>query len=159
MAEADDVLDLVEDQPDVAESTPVTGLQSRATKRKGRGFKDPEGSKFDAAAVSTAADAPAQSVEGWIVLATGIHEEAQDEDIQDHFAEFGTVKNMHLNMDRQTGYAKGYALIEYQTFAEGEAAITQGSGSEILGQQIQVGWAFVRGNKATDRRRSRGRRD
>ncbi|XP_029116378.1 RNA-binding protein Y14A isoform X1 [Elaeis guineensis] len=135
-------------------------------KTKGRGFREDagpdQGSRLAArdfdSLDSDGGPGPQRcvfTVEGWIVLVTGVHEEAQEDDVHNAFREFGQVKNLHLNLNRRTGFVKGYALIEYENFKEAQDAITMLNGTELLTQTIYVDWAF---SKGPIRRRNMGRR-
>ena len=63
---------------------------------------------------------------------------------------------MHLNLERRTGFVKGYALVEYAEYKEAEGAINEMNGSAIMRSTISVDWAFCNGvrskNIASNRR-------
>ena len=75
---------------------------------------------------------------------TGIHEEAQEDDLSDIFSEFGRIKSIHLNLDRKSGFVKGHALIEYDKQVEAQDAINSLHGTKFLGKLIGVHWAFCK---------------
>ena len=83
-----------------------------------------------------------KSVQGYVLIVTGLHEELQEEDLVDTFSEHGEIKNCVLNVDRRTGYVKGYALLEYANLQEAKRTISEFNGADVAGKTVRVGFAF-----------------
>jgi len=62
----------------------------------------------------------------------------QDRDLQELFAEYGTVTSAKIVSDRETGRSKGFGFVEMSTDAEAQAAITALNGQEINGRPLTV---------------------
>eukprot|EP00440_Ansanella_granifera_P043848 gb/GFBE01047516.1/.p1 GENE.gb/GFBE01047516.1/~~gb/GFBE01047516.1/.p1 ORF type:complete len:145 (+),score=40.54 gb/GFBE01047516.1/:1-435(+) len=127
-------------------------------KVKGRGAEEDDryagkAGKFESLEQDDEEGGPARSIEGWVVIVSGVHEEAQEDDVFEAFAEFGDIKNLHLNLDRRTGFVKGYAFIEYESKAEAESAIKGMGGQALLDQKLSVQWAFSKPGAGRRKRR------
>eukprot|EP00445_Apocalathium_hangoei_P060231 CAMPEP_0204096718 /NCGR_PEP_ID=MMETSP0360-20130528/192082_1 /ASSEMBLY_ACC=CAM_ASM_000342 /TAXON_ID=268821 /ORGANISM="Scrippsiella Hangoei, Strain SHTV-5" /LENGTH=158 /DNA_ID=CAMNT_0051046059 /DNA_START=55 /DNA_END=530 /DNA_ORIENTATION=- len=149
------------------------GSKPTTRKIKGRGAEDDDryagkAGKFERLAHDDDEAGPARSIEGWVIVVSGVHEEAQEDDVFEAFAEFGDIKNLHLNLDRRTGFVKGYAFIEwtaepafvkgyafieYETKSEAAKAIKGMDGQVLLDQKMTVSWAFTKPSGAARRRR------
>lgn len=150
--EDDDLMD--EDVDASPRAHPLPKLKSAITggssslaapkKTKGRGFREEATeaernnrlASRDFDSLDTDGGPGAQrSIEGWIILVTGVHEEAQEDDLQNAFGEFGEVKNLHLNLDRRTGFVKVSRLLLPHVFVGSRIS----SLSSILNPKL-LGW-------------------
>ena len=62
----------------------------------------------------------------------------RDDDLQQLFAEFGTVSSVKVMMDRDTGQSKGFAFVEMGSDAEAQAAINGMNGKQVGGRALNV---------------------
>jgi cold-inducible RNA-binding protein len=66
------------------------------------------------------------------------------EQLQDLFAQAGTVQSANVIEDRETGRSRGFAFVEMSTNAEAAAAIDQFNGKEVGGRALKVNEAKPR---------------
>ena len=70
------------------------------------------------------------------------------QDLQDLFAQAGTVESAQIIEDRDTGQSKGFAFVEMSTEEEAATAIAQFNGKEVGGRMLKVNEARPRENRA-----------
>ena len=68
----------------------------------------------------------------------------RDENLQQRFAEFGTVTSAKVMMDRETGRSKGFGFVEMGSDAEAQAAINGMNGQSLSGRALVVNEARPR---------------
>jgi len=69
------------------------------------------------------------------------------EDLQELFAQAGTVESASVVEDRMTGRSRGFAFVEMSTPEEAAAAIEQMNGREVGGRALKVNEAKPRENR------------
>ena len=69
-------------------------------------------------------------------------------DLQEMFAQAGTVQSASIVEDRETGRSRGFAFVEMSTDAEAKAAIDQFHGKEMGGRALTVNEAKPRENRS-----------
>jgi RNA recognition motif-containing protein len=82
--------------------------------------------------------------------------EVQDRDLQELFAQYGTVSSARVVMDRDSGRSKGFGFVEMGSDAEAEAAISALNGQEVSGRALTVNEARPK-EEGGDRRSGGGR--
>jgi hypothetical protein len=68
----------------------------------------------------------------------------RDEDLQQAFAQFGSVSSAKVMMDRDTGRSKGFGFVEMGTDAEAQSAISGMNGKDLEGRALVVNEARPR---------------
>ena len=69
-------------------------------------------------------------------------------DLQQLFAQAGTVESASVIEDRDTGRSKGFAFVEMSTEEEAASAIDQFNGKELAGRMLKVNEARPRENRS-----------
>jgi RNA recognition motif-containing protein len=68
----------------------------------------------------------------------------RDDDLQQTFAQFGTVNSAKVMMDRETGRSKGFGFVEMGSDAEAQSAINGLNGQQMDGRALVVNEARPR---------------
>jgi cold-inducible RNA-binding protein len=80
------------------------------------------------------------------------------QDLQDMFAQAGTVESVNLVQDHITGQSRGFAFVQMSTNEEASAAIDQFNGKELGGRALKVNEARPRENRGGSGGRGAGNR-
>ncbi|MDO4795265.1 MAG: RNA-binding protein [Brachymonas sp.] len=62
----------------------------------------------------------------------------RDNDLQQHFAQYGNVSSAKVMMERDTGRSKGFGFVEMGSDAEAQAAIAGLHGQDMGGRALVV---------------------
>lgn len=73
--------------------------------------------------------------------------EVTSEDLSDVFAEYGSVKRVHIPTDRDTGRSRGFGFVEMGSEAEEEKAIETLDSAQWMGRSLKVNKAKPRENR------------
>jgi RNA recognition motif-containing protein len=67
-----------------------------------------------------------------------------ENDLQDYFAQAGTVTSVNLMMDKMTGKSRGFAFIEFASAEEANKAVEEFHNKECQGRPLTVNIARPR---------------
>jgi RNA recognition motif-containing protein len=76
-----------------------------------------------------------------------------EKDLNDAFAEFGTVTETNLMMDRTTGRPRGFGFVTMSTDEEAQKAVGALNGKELSGRALTVNVARPREERSEGGRR------
>src|SRR5262249_11462106 len=67
-----------------------------------------------------------------------------ENDLQDYFAQAGSVTSVNLMLDKMTGKSRGFAFVEYSSAEEANKAVEQFHNKEFQGRTLTVNIARPR---------------
>jgi RNA recognition motif-containing protein len=70
--------------------------------------------------------------------------QTSSDDLQELFAQAGTVESASVVEDRETGRSRGFGFVEMSSPEEGQAAIAKFNGTEVNGRSLNVNEAKPR---------------
>lgn len=70
-----------------------------------------------------------------------------DQELEDVFAEHGTVESTNIITDRDTGRSRGFGFVEMSSAEEAQSCIAELDGKEIDGRNLKVNEAKPRENR------------
>ena len=73
--------------------------------------------------------------------------DTSEQDLEDLFAEKGTVESANIITDRDTGRSRGFGFVEMSTREEAQNAIADLDGTELDGRNLKVNEAKPRENR------------
>ncbi|MEM7590900.1 MAG: RNA-binding protein [Cyanobacteria bacterium P01_A01_bin.83] len=73
--------------------------------------------------------------------------DVNQEDLNEVFTEYGTVKRVHIPTDRETGRVRGFAFVEMESESNEDKAIEALDGAEWMDRQLRVNKARPRENR------------
>jgi RNA recognition motif-containing protein len=79
-----------------------------------------------------------------------------EDDLRQVFSEYGTVKNVQLPTDRETGRVRGFAFVEMSTEDEETSAIEALDNAEWMGRNLKVNKAKPKEDRDGGGRRGGG---
>ena len=82
--------------------------------------------------------------------------EVTQDNLQTVFAEYGTVRQVKLPTDRETGQMRGFAFVEMSTETEELAAIEALDGAEWMGRDLKVNKAKPKEDRSSSGGGNRG---
>ena len=77
--------------------------------------------------------------------------QTSSDDLQQLFAQAGTVETATVVEDRETGRSRGFGFVEMSSKEEGNAAISQFNGHEVGGRALNVNEAKPREDRGGNR--------
>ncbi|MDR3228543.1 MAG: RNA-binding protein [Puniceicoccales bacterium] len=79
---------------------------------------------------------------------------ATEEDLKQHFGQFGNIQQVEVMRDRFTDRARGFAFVTFATAEEAINAVNNTEGREFMGRPLKVNVARPREERPAGERRS-----